>query len=347
MDCNYAHLLKKNFRQVPFFLQQFCKYYGKSKIIKGIYFYFYRLFKFVFLDSTKERVVEVNGYKLLTIPNDTGISSELLLFKTHEPLSTEVLKGELKKDMICLCVGANIGYYILLERKLVGAEGTVIAIEPSPLTYSCLKNNLRQNGFTDVPTFNYAFSQNDGTLPFLMNSRSNLSSVINENVPSSNGIIINVRARSLDSFAAQYKFDRLDFLSMDVEGYETEIFQGGWKTIDRFQPMLFIEIHKSSLGPKLTFKFLQSLQKHGYEVKHYIPRELDMALIGNMKDVKEIKLTRLLEMLSDGSLPYCFHLFLVQSRAKDTIEQADSISTGDIILNTPREISSNSLQEVP
>jgi FkbM family methyltransferase len=264
-----------------------------------------------------------------------GISSELLLFKTHEPLSTEVLKGELKKGMICLCVGANIGYYALLERKLVGEEGTVIAIEPSPLNYSYLKYNLQQNGFADVPTFNCAFSSHDGTLPFLMNSSSNLSSLIKANEPSSNGRIINVCTRSLDSFAEQYKLGKLDFLSMDVEGCESEIFHGGWRTIEMFKPALFIEVHKDSLGPKLTFKFLKDLQNYGYEVKYYIPRELDIPLIGNMTDVKEIKLARLLEMLSDGSLPDCFHLYLVQSGVKNITVHADSSSIGNIILNVP------------
>ena len=341
LGISFTNLLKRNldFRLVTYILQHPSKYYGTSKIIKGLFFFCYRLFKSLFLDLTKEHVVEVNGYKLLTIPNDLGISSELLLFKTHEPLSTEVLKSELKKGMVCLSVGANIGYYALLERKLVGEEGAVIVIEPSPLSYSCLKNNLHQNGFADVSAFNYAFSCHDGAVPFLMDSQSNLCRVVKENDHCLSDLIIDVRALSLDSFAAQYNLDELDFLRMDVEGYETEIFRGGWRTIDRFKPALFIEIHKSLLGPKLTFEFLQDLQRHGYEVKHYIPRDLDLPLIGNMRDVKEIKISRLLEMLSDNLLPDCFHLFLVQSGEKSITEQADSSSTGDTILNAdPRNV---------
>ena len=36
---------------------------------------------------------------------------------------------ELKKDMTCLDVGGNIGYYTLLESNIVGEHGKVIAIE--------------------------------------------------------------------------------------------------------------------------------------------------------------------------------------------------------------------------
>jgi hypothetical protein len=133
---------------------------------------------------------------------------------------------------------------------------------------------------------------------------------------------------------------------MDVEGYETEIFRGGWRTIDRFKPALFVEVHKFLLGSKLTFEFLQDLQSHGYEVKHYIPRDLDMPLIGSMKDVKEIKISRLLELLSDNLLPDCFHLFLVHSEEKNIAKEADSSSTGDTILNAAQEMLSNSPYEV-
>jgi hypothetical protein len=61
---------------------------------------------------------------MLLIPNDKGISSELLLFRTHEPLSTKILK-KLLEHMTCIDIGSNIGYYALLERKIVGEKGKV------------------------------------------------------------------------------------------------------------------------------------------------------------------------------------------------------------------------------
>ena len=93
--------------------------------------------------SLQSSVVQVNGYKLSVIPNDTGISSELLMFKTHEPLTTKLISKKLTSGMICLDIGSNIGYYALLEHKLVGKEGKVIAIEPSPLNFQYLQKNIK------------------------------------------------------------------------------------------------------------------------------------------------------------------------------------------------------------
>jgi FkbM family methyltransferase len=302
-----------DYGSVDYWLGYFRKHYGISKMLKGIIFSSIQLLKKSSLDLREEHVVDVNGCKLSTIPNDSGISYELLLFKTHEPLATEVLKKVLKKGMVCLDAGSNIGYYALLELKLAGNEGKVIAVEPSSLNYSYLKKNIHQNGFDDAVTFRLALSSSDGVVPFLMHKYSNLSKVVDENYSYSEGSIVNVPARSLDSLTEQYHLDKLDFLRMDVEGYETEIFRGGQHTIEKFRPVIFIEVHKSILGLKATVDFLRSLQNLGYDIKYYIPRELDHPLIGNMKDIQKLSITQLIEKLKGDLIPGDFHLFLVNS----------------------------------
>jgi len=215
------------FRKMPLLpkLYKFYRDHGISKTLRCLLLFYYRRLKRLLTNFAKEHVIEVNGYKLSTIPNDRGwYADELILFKTHEPLTTELLKKELKKGMVCLDIGSHIGYYSLLERKLVGGEGRVIAVEPSPLNFSYLKKNVSQNGFDDIEIFNFAFSNFDGEVNFLIASeRSNICRVVEGNGPS----IIKVYARSLDSFVTQYHLNRLDFLRMDVEGYEVEIINGG------------------------------------------------------------------------------------------------------------------------
>jgi len=295
-------------------LIHFSQYYGVSKILKSILFFNYRMLKRSLLNLTEEHVIEVNGCRLSTIPNDHGISAELLVFKTHEPLTTKLLKKELKKGMICLDIGANIGYYALLERKIVGSEGRVIAVEPSPLNFSYLKKNLRQNGFNDVEAFKFALSDSNGQVLFLIAMNSNWSRVVDVKDPSLEGAIINVPARSLDSFMTQYHLDKLDFLRMDVEGHEIKIFNGGRRTIENFRPILLLEIHEDLIGLKETVSFLQSLKSFGYNVSYFIPRSLDMPFIGSMNDVQEIDISHLIEKLTEGLLPACFHLLLANTQ---------------------------------
>lgn len=286
------------------------KYYQFSKILKGLLIYGYKQFISLSMDITKEHIINVNDCLLSTIPNDRGISTELLIFGTHEPITTKLLKKELVKGMVCLDIGSNIGYYALLERKLVEDEGKVIAIEPSPLNVSYLKNNINRNGFTNIETFNFALSSSDCEVRFLMDAKSNLSKVVNENDYCLGGSVIRVPARSLDSFSEQYSFDKLDFLRMDVEGHEMEIFRGGSRTIERFKPALLIECHTLNMLKGMV-DLLRSLQSIGYDVKYFIPRELDNPLLGSVNDVQQIGIAQLIEKLIEGLLPDYFHLFLV------------------------------------
>ena len=50
-----------------------------------------------------------------------------------------MLETIVKPGMSILDIGANIGYYPLMELKLIGKEGRLIAIEPSSSNISLLK----------------------------------------------------------------------------------------------------------------------------------------------------------------------------------------------------------------
>ena len=42
-------------------------------------------------------------------------------------------------------VGANIGYYVLIERKILGDTGHIVGIEPSPQNVALLRRNVALN----------------------------------------------------------------------------------------------------------------------------------------------------------------------------------------------------------
>jgi len=272
-------------------------YYGKSKERK--------------LDLSKEHVVEVNGYKLNLIPNDRGISLELLKFNSHEPLSTELISNELQKGMTCLDIGGNIGYYTLLESQRVGENGKVICIEPSPLNFRYLKKNLEIQNTSNVESHNFACGNIDGEINFLISKNSNTCRTIPKEEPIPEGEkIITVPVKKLDTFLEENPLSKIDFLRTDVEGYELQVFEGAKKTIKKFKPMIQIEVHPDYLGKSKTRKFLEFLKSENYEVKYFIKGELDSPMVGTMRDVKKISLGKLIEMSGEENLPGNFLLFL-------------------------------------
>jgi len=261
--------------------------------------YFYRNLKNRQVNLDESTII-VNGYKMITIPNDPGISSELSIFKTHEPINTKIISKLLKKGMTCIDIGGNIGYYVLLERKLVGKEGKIIAIEPLQQNFDYLKKNISLQNVDNIITFNFACGDKDGKAKFFINKKSNGCQVIRDGAEPPNpskGKISEVLVRRLDSIVEELKLDRVDFIRMDVEGYELHILRGLKKTLEIFKPIISLELHKRQLGNDGICEFFQLMKELNYEIESYIPRDLDIPIIGSTKDVKKPKIDEMLEMI--------------------------------------------------
>jgi FkbM family methyltransferase len=320
---NSIALIKQRLHVIPYTLNYFNKLYGTTNTLKGARYFFYRKLKEMNIDLQKEHIIKINDYMLNTIPNDTGISSELLSFRTHEPLSTKLLNNTIQEGMTCLDIGANIGYYALLEKQLVGSKGKVIAVEPSPKNFKYLKKNaeLNTNNFCNLEIFNFALSATDGFASFLINDRSNLCKIV-ENTSKGQPGVIDVPKKSIDSFISEENIKRVDFLRMDVEGHEKEIISGAKLTIQKHKPMLYVETHKALMGIEKTIDFLKQLQFLGYDSKYYIARELDLPYIGTVKDIKSMTLDNIIENIQ--GLPDCFHLLLTNKPVENICQETVS-----------------------
>ncbi len=260
-------------------------------------------------------IVQLNGYQLSTIPDDIGISRELQIFKTHEPLTTKLTSKILEKGMTCLDIGANIGYYAFLESKAIGENGKVIAIEPSPINFKQLKKNLELNNFSNVEVYNFAGGDKKGKVEFVLSPLSNLSYVATSRTKIPEGAqITEVQMIKMDDFVEEKKLSKVDFVRMDVEGYEINIFEGMWDTIKKFKPIIQMEFHVQSIGQKEQLKFFTTLRDLGYEIKHYIPRALDFAIIGEESDVKNYSIDEFIEMIKKKMFIYAYIVFLKHSK---------------------------------
>lgn len=297
-----------------YFIKQYKKRYGLIKVIRVIYHYGYIVLK-KFSPSSKNGIVEVNGYKMSIIPNDPGISQELQTFKTHEPLSTKLISNMLKNGMTCLDIGANIGYYVLLESNMVGETGKVIAVEPSPKNYECIKKNLELQPIQNVKAFNFAAGDMDGQIRFFLNERSNGCKVLleDEKLPNRPGTVTHVPVKRMDQFLKDLNVEHVDFVRMDVEGYEWNIFKGMIDTIHNSKPIVQLEVHKGRMGKENTKEFFEFFLNNGYESSSYHQRDLDLPFIGTLNDVKEYSIKELIQLLEKNLLPNYFNLVLKPS----------------------------------
>jgi len=138
---------------------------------------------------------------------------ELDFLRTHTP------SGGVFVD-----VGANVGTYAMVLAHHVGASGTVIAIEPHPLTHARLAFNRAASGFAQVDLVAAAAGPSDGTLMIETDGDNLGASHIASGTLSGNAIM--VPSLRLQRILSDAGVDRIDALKIDVEGYEDRVLTG-------------------------------------------------------------------------------------------------------------------------
>ncbi len=289
-------------------------YFSFIDAIKIIFNYTFRSFLFKFFTLSSNSLVKINGMHMKILPGDKGISTELFFFKGHEPLTTKILSNELKKGMNCLDVGSNIGYYVLLEAKIVGKNGRVIAIEPSLQNFKILQENVTLQKFSNVRVFHFACGNRDGNGNFLTFDRSNWSRIDEKffKALSSNKIVSSekIEIKKIDSFIEQIGIKKLDIIRMDIDGYEYMVLDGMIHTLKKFKPTLIIETHRAIMGLSKTKEFLKKLDDLSYEAQCYIPRDLDFSLIANLKQIEKFSISEVCQKMEQNLIPDTFTLVL-------------------------------------
>lgn len=293
--------------------------HGLLNAINSFYLYYYRQYKLKKINPTKDHIIETHGYKLLVIPHDEGISSELIIFGSHEPIGIKLVSKKLKQGMTCLDVGANIGYYAVLESKIIGNEGKVIAIEPSPLNFKYLEHNLKLQNQSNYVAYNLACGDHEGEVDFLIfNKKSNYCQVLQngKEIPPDTEIK-SVPVKRIDTIISELNLDNLDLLRMDVEGYDWYAILGARDIIRKFKPMIKIEVHLSVIGSETTRKLFDFFLQEGYDTIFYITEKRDPVTKSKTKaGVTKITFDELFSRLDKDELPLTLSLFLECSKVK-------------------------------
>jgi FkbM family methyltransferase len=174
---------------------------------------------------------------------DLGVGRPLYTGLEYEPEETAFLERSLKPGMTMIDVGANVGFMALLAAKAVGANGTVLAIEPDPGNAELLRANIERNGYRNVSIQRCAVGSEPGTAQLFRSAWNMGNHRLN---PGEAGQAIAhesiaVPVRTVDSLVADNHLSRVDVIKMDVEGYEPGVLGGMMETLTRFRPVILTE----------------------------------------------------------------------------------------------------------
>jgi FkbM family methyltransferase len=176
--------------------------------------------------------------------------------------------AHLKPGNVFWDVGANIGFFTLLARRLIGEAGEVVAFEPLPENVHQLRHNLELNGFADVRVEEAAVSAESGKQLFSapMGKRRYAGSLVHTGNGDGSSSIVNVI--SLDDYLTSARPRAPDIIKLDVEGAEIDAMRGARGLIESFRPTMLVEVHW--LGSAFVDFFERELAPLGY-------RPLDLA----------------------------------------------------------------------
>ena len=187
--------------------------------------------------------------------NDYGIHRDLFLDGIREPVATKHLMDILTKDDVVLDIGANIGYYVLIEAQLCNK---VYAVEPVPSNVIVLKDNIKLNHYNNVEVFSLAFSKATGTEKMYLSPKSNwhsfypIKDVVGET---------KINVDTVDNFLKDRENPTI--VRMDVEGYELNILYGMKETLKKID-RLFMEIHADIMSLEDTKRLIEILNNESF-----------------------------------------------------------------------------------
>lgn len=158
---------------------------------------------------------------------------------------------------ICIDIGANIGDYSLELLKKTHAK--VIAFEPVPTTFERLRENLSayQNR---IVTENKGVGSSNSILSIFYNPHASAHASFSNEIKAidyiNNDMKADVEVVTLDSYCASHGITDIDFIKIDTEGFENEVFQGAAETLKKIQPKFIeIEFNWHQLFKKTTLNY--------------------------------------------------------------------------------------------
>jgi FkbM family methyltransferase len=166
---------------------------------------------------------------------------------TIEPRNILYEKSKNKKHI--LDIGANIGETSLHFAKN-NPDSKVYAFEPMPDTFIKLNHNVLLNNFTNIEIYNFGMGNSEGKFYMSIPANNNIAGAkVDLNISEGYNIYIT----TVDNFVFfKRKLTSVDFIKIDVEGFEYNVLLGSINTIKSFKPTLFIEINDNNLKQQNT-----------------------------------------------------------------------------------------------
>ena len=159
-----------------------------------------------------------------------------------QQLQRDAALEHVKRWRVCLDIGSNIGQW---TRPLTKRFESVVCFEPNPNFRKCFEKNIQEK---NVLLWPYGLSDKEHK------AKQDFNSTV---LQQEDG---DIDCRTLDSFG----LTNVDFVKIDVDGFEVPLLQGAGKTLTENNPVINIEM-KQGKRSDIVARSRQILENYGYK----------------------------------------------------------------------------------
>ena len=186
--------------------------------------------------------------------------------KIYEDFLHRVFEKYINKDSVVIEGGCHVGLHSVKLSKLCKE---LYCFEPLNASFELLTKNLKLNKCNNVKVFNQALSNNIYKTKFNWIMPSNPGASGLENNPMGNLLPTSENQKTQCVSIDSLKLTKLDFIKLDIEGYEPLAIEGAINTIKKHKPVIALECwsdHQGNASLENTKHIHQNLIQLGYSV---------------------------------------------------------------------------------
>ena len=173
--------------------------------------------------------------------------------------------------------GSNIGFW---SKQMCQKFKHVYAFEPHPDNIECFKENLKDyknytlydvaiSNVTNVQMDLYVSSDECGNAS--LNNFGVKEGTTNRILSNNQITSIKVNVKKIDD----YNFNNIGFIKVDCQNHEKEVVEGAIKTIDKFSPVLCLELPVRNPKELEYYNYMiQYLKQYNYNLKGSLQKEV-------------------------------------------------------------------------
>lgn len=236
------------------------------------------LFTSVFVDTKKKHLITRNNINF-EVDLTEGIDLSLYLFNNFQSHVYENKFVQLKEDDIIFDIGANVGI-MSLNFANKAKKGRVYAFEPTHYALKKLYRNIELNpelAKNIIVTNCFVSAKSDDNPDIVAFSSWSLTKRTEKDHEFHLGTPMSaegVPSITLDDFVTKNKISKIDFIKIDTDGHEYEIFLGGKKSLAAYRPKIIFELGLYVMNEKgfnfdFYWDYFQSLQYKLYNSDNF------------------------------------------------------------------------------